>query len=81
MANNEEIPPLQDNINLLAEQPPQEPPPADHDQGIDPNDGNNDVEQEEDVPIVAPFLMNVHPPQMIIKESPILPFPLHEVCS
>ena len=81
IANNVEVLPLQDdnNLLLLAEQPHliQEPPPANqlNNQGIDPNDGNDDVEQVEDVPIGVPFLMNIDPPQiMMMEESPILPF-------
>lgn len=84
MANNAEIFPLQDDI---PEQLPQEPPPpADqlNYQGINPNDENNGVEQEEniDVPVGVPFFMNVDPPQMIMEGSLILPFPpLPEVCN
>ena len=85
MANNVETPPLQDHINLLAEQPHQQPPLANHlnNQGIGPNDGN-DVEQAENLLIFTSSLMNVDPPQMIMDESPILPFHLQlpeEVCN
>ena len=78
MANHVDIPPPRDNL-LLPEQPFEEPPPN---QGIDPNDGNNGDEQEEDEPMGVPFLMDVDPPQMIMEEPPILPFPpLPEVCN
>ena len=93
MVYNVEIPPPQDGILLLlAEQPPQQPPPAnqfnnpgvDRNDGNDPNDGNNGVEQAEDVLIFSPFLINVvDPPQLMVPESPILPFQpqLPEVCN
>ena len=87
MLNNVEIPPPQDGNNLLlAEQPFEEPPPANqlNNQGINPTDGNNGVDQEENInmPVGVPFFMNVDPPQMIMGESPILPFPpLPEVCN
>ena len=87
MVNNVEIPPLQDDIHLLfAEQPPQQPPPADqlNNQAIDPNDGNNGVTQAEDVLIFVPSLMNVvDQPQPMMQESLILSFQLllPEVCS
>ena len=81
IANKVGVLPLQDdnNLLLLAEQPHliQEPPLANqlNNQGIDPNDGNNDVEQVEDMSIGVPFLMNIDPPQtMMMEESPILPF-------
>ena len=88
-----EIPPPQDRILLLlAEQPPQQPPLANqpppanqfNNQGVDPNDENDGVEQAGDVLIFSPFLMNVvDPSQLMMPESPILPFQpqLPEVCN
>ena len=79
MVNNLEIPPIQDGINLLAAQLHQQPPPPNqlNNEGIDPNDGNDGVKQAEDVPIFVPSLMNVvDPPQLMVPESPILPFQL-----
>ena len=88
MVNNLEIAPLQDGNNLLPQQLHQQPPPPPNqlnNQGIDPNDRNDGVEQKEDVPIFVPSLMNViDQPQLIIQESPILPFQLQlpeEVCN
>ena len=81
MAYNEVLA-LQDdnNLLLLAEQPHliQEPPPADQ-LNNDPNDGNHAGQAES-----VPFLMNIDPPQIVMEESPILPFPfptLPEVCN
>ena len=85
MVYNVEILPPQDGSLLpLAEQPPQQPPPADqfNNPGVDPNDGNDGLEQAEDVH--SPFIMNVvDPPQLMVPESPILPFQpqLPEVCN
>ena len=88
MENNLEIPPPPHNsINHVAEQPHQHPPPPPpnqlNNQEIDPNDGNDGVKQMENVPIFVPSLMNVvDPPQVMIQETPILPFQsqLPEVC-
>ena len=78
-----EIPPPQDGILLLlAEQPP--PANQFNNPGVDPNDGNDGVEQAEDVLIFSTFLMNVvDPPQLMVPESPILPFQpqIPEVCN
>ena len=86
MENNLEIPPPQNGINPGAEQPQQHPPPPNqlNNQEIDPNDGNDGVKEMENVPIFIPSLMNVvDPPQVMIQESPILPFQpqLPEVCN
>ena len=86
MENNLEIPPPQNGINPVAAQLHQQPPPPNqlNNQEFDPNDGNDGVKQAEDVPIFVPPLMNVvDPPQVMIQESPILPFQpqLPEVCN